>query len=557
MNNNPKGAKNPKKPLIFYYAVMLLVLMMLNWLLFPSLLQRQVTEVGYDEFISMVDKGQVETIAYDKQNQEITFEAKNDKGKDALYKTGIFPDDELAGRLLDSGVKFTAEIPTQTSPLLSMLISYVVPIVLIIAVGQWLQKKMMKNMGGNMMSFGKSNAKIYAETETGKTFADVAGADEEKEELSEIVEELYVDDAVDLVEELPATVVRRVLQNTKPETRKLINQFLNYPENTAGSIMTAEYVGLKKTMTVEQCFAYIRHHAVDSETIYTCYVMDEKRMLDGVVTVKDLLLQPYERQVGDIMDTHVIKARTTDDQELVADTMNKYGLLSMPVVDREDRLVGIITVDDVMEVMEEEATEDIEKMAGMAPSERPYLYTSVLETWKARIPWLLILMLSATFTGLIINHFQIQLAACLVLSSFIPMLSGTGGNSGTQASVAVIRGLALGEIEFSDLPRVVWKEIRTAVLCGISLAAACFAKIMLVDRLMLGNEDVTCLVALVVCATMALTVLVAKVIGCVLPMLAKKVGFDPAVMASPFITTIVDALSLLIYFGIASVLLLN
>ena len=261
-------------------------------------------------------------------------------------------------------------------------------------------------------------------------------------ELSEIVDELYVDDAVDLVEELPATVVRRVLQNTKPETRKLINQFLNYPENSAGSIMTAEYIGLKKNMTVEQCFAYIRHHAVDSETIYTCYVMDEKRMLDGVITVKDLLLQPYERQVGDIMDTHVIKAKTTDDQELVADTMNKYGLLSMPVVDSEDRLVGIITVDDVMEVMEEEATEDFEKMAAMLPSEKPYLKTGVFTLAKNRIPWLLILMLSSTITGGILVKYENAFAAIPLLVSFIPMLMDTGGNSGVWLSVISSRRIS-------------------------------------------------------------------------------------------------------------------
>ena len=374
-------------------------------------------------------------------------------------------------------------------------------------------------------------------------------------ELSEIVEELYVDDAVDLVEELPATVVRRVLQNTKPETRKLINQFLNYPENTAGSIMTAEYVGLKKTMTVEQCFAYIRHHAVDSETIYTCYVMDEKRMLDGVVTVKDLLLQPYERLVGDIMDTHVIKAQTTDDQEQVADTMNKYGLLSMPVVDSEDRLVGIITVDDVMEVMEEEATEDFEKMAAILPGDKPYLKTGVFETWRSRIPWLLMLMLSATFSGMIITHFESALAACVVLTSFITMLSGTGGNSGSQSSVAVIRALSLGEVEFSDMLAVVWKELRVALLCGVCLAGANFVKMMLVDRMLMHNPQVTVSVALVVCLTLMCTVVCAKIVGCTLPMAAEKIGIDPAVMAAPFITTVVDALSLLIYFGIATEIL--
>ena len=367
-------------------------------------------------------------------------------------------------------------------------------------------------------------------------------------ELSEIVEELYVDDAVDLVEELPATVVRRVLQNTKPETRKLINQFLNYPENTAGSIMTAEYVGLKKTMTVEQCFAYIRHHAVDSETIYTCYVMDEKRMLDGVVTVKDLLLQPYERLVGDIMDTHVIKAQTTDDQELVADTMNKYGLLSMPVVDSEDRLVGIITVDDVMEVMEEEATEDFEKMAAMLPSEKPYLKTGVFTLAKNRIPWLLILMLSSTITGGILVKYENAFAAIPLLVSFIPMLMDTGGNSGSQSSTMIIRGMAVGEVEPADILKVMWKEIRVGMLCGLSLALVNFVRLMI-------QYPGQVLICLTVVISLFCTVIIAKTIGCVLPIAAKTIHLDPAIMASPMITTIVDACSLMIYFQLACHLL--
>ena len=278
------------------------------------------------------------------------------------------------------------------------------------------------------------------------------------QELSEIMEELYVDDAVDMVEELPAAVVRRVLKSTTPDTRKLINQFLNYPENSAGSIMTAEYVGLKKTMTVEECFAYIRKHAVDSETIYTCYVMDEGRHLDGVVTVKDLLMNPYETKVGDIMDTHVIKAYTTEDQEQVADTMNKYDLLSLPVVDSEDRLVGIVTVDDVMDVMEEEATEDFEKMAAMLPSEKPYLKTGVFQLAKNRIPWLLILMLSSTITGGILLKYENAFAAVPLLVSFVPMLMDTGGNCGSQSSTMIIRGMAVGEIAVTDILRVVWKE---------------------------------------------------------------------------------------------------
>ena len=367
-------------------------------------------------------------------------------------------------------------------------------------------------------------------------------------ELSEIVEELYVDDAVDLVEELPATVVRRVLQNTKPETRKLINQFLNYPENTAGSIMTAEYVGLKRTMTVEQCFAYIRHHAVDSETIYTCYVMDEKRMLDGVVTVKDLLLQPYERLVGDIMDAHVIKAQTTDDQEQVADTMNKYGLLSMPVVDSEDRLVGIITVDDVMEVMEEEATEDFEKMAAMLPSEKPYLKTGVFTLAKNRIPWLLILMLSSTITGGILVKYENAFAAIPLLVSFIPMLMDTGGNSGSQSSTMIIRGMAIGDVEPSDILKVVWKEVRVGVIVGFVLAVVNFIRLMI-------QYPGQVLICLTVVISLFCTVIIAKTIGCVLPIAAKTIHLDPAIMASPMITTIVDACSLMIYFQLACHLL--
>ena len=299
------------------------------------------------------------------------------------------------------------------------------------------------------------------------------------QELSEIMEELYVDDAVDMVEELPAAVVRRVLKSTTPDTRKLINQFLNYPENSAGSIMTAEYVGLKKTMTVEECFAYIRKHAVDSETIYTCYVMDEGRHLDGVVTVKDLLMNPYETKVGDIMDTHVIKAYTTEDQEQVADTMNKYDLLSLPVVDSEDRLVGIVTVDDVMDVMEEEATEDFEKMAAMLPSEKPYLKTGVFQLAKNRIPWLLILMLSSTITGGILLKYENAFAAVPLLVSFVPMLMDTGGNCGSQSSTMIIRGMAVGEIAVTDILKVVWKEVRVGMLVGVVLSLVNFIRLML------------------------------------------------------------------------------
>ena len=376
-------------------------------------------------------------------------------------------------------------------------------------------------------------------------------------ELREVLDELYVDDAVDIVEEMPANVVRRILSQADPDMRKDINEILRYPENSAGSIMTTEYVSLRPGMTVEEAILRIRRTGVDKETIYTCYVT-KNRTLIGLVSVKDLLLaQDDDETVDKIMETNVISVHTHTDQEEVARMFSKYNFLALPVVDTENRMVGIVTFDDAMDVMEDEATEDMEIMGGMTPSDKTYLRSSTFDLFKHRIPWLMLLMVSATFTGLIITHFESALAAQVALTAFIPMLMDTGGNSGSQSSVTVIRSLSLGEIEFSDLPRVVWKEIRTAVLCGISLAAACFAKIMLVDRLMLGNKDVTCLVALVVCATMALTVLVAKVMGCVLPMLAKKVGFDPAVMASPFITTIVDALSLLIYFGIASVLLLN
>ncbi len=367
-------------------------------------------------------------------------------------------------------------------------------------------------------------------------------------ELSEIVEELYLDDAVDMLEELPATVVRRVLKNTTPDTRKLINQFLKYPENSAGSIMTAEYVGLKKNMTVEQCFAYIRHHGVDSETIYTCYVMDEKRQLDGVVTVKDLLMNPYETRVGDIMDTHVIKVTTTEDQEAVVEMMNKYNLICIPVVDSEDRLVGIITVDDVMDVMEEEATEDFEKMAAMLPSEKPYLKTGVFQLAKNRIPWLLILMLSSTITGGILVKYENAFNAIPLLVSFIPMLMDTGGNCGSQSSTMIIRGMAVGEIDPADIIKVLWKEMRVGMVVGFVLAVVNFARLMIQYP---GNT----MICLTVVLSVFCTVIVAKAIGCSLPIGAKVLKLDPAIMASPMITTIVDAVSLMVYFNLACHLL--
>ena len=373
-------------------------------------------------------------------------------------------------------------------------------------------------------------------------------------ELRAIIDDLYVDDAVDMLEELPATIVRRVLQNSSPDTRKLINQFLNYPENSAGSVMTAEYVGLKKNMTVEQAFAYIRKYGVDKETIYTCYVTRGHKLI-GLTSVKDLLLcEDDDATIESIMQEHVITVGTLDDKEQVAQMFSKYNFLALPVVDTENRMVGIVTFDDAMDVMEDEATEDMEKMAAMLPTDKPYLRTSAFDTFKSRIPWLLLLMVSATFTGQIISSFEDALSAFTILTAYIPMLMDTGGNCGSQASVTVIRGLSLGEIEFSDLIQVVWKECRVALLCGTVLAGANFAKLMLLDRMVFHNP-ITVTVAAVICLTLVCTVFAAKIVGCMLPLLAKKIGFDPAVMASPFITTIVDALSLLIYFRFASFLL--
>ena len=370
-------------------------------------------------------------------------------------------------------------------------------------------------------------------------------------ELREVLDELYLDDTVDLIEDLPANLVSRILRNTDASTRSQINQLLNYPKDSAGSLMTTEFVYLHPNNTVEESFARIRKVGLDKETVYTCYVTANRALL-GVVTVRRLLMSAYETRISEIMETNVLSVTTHEDKEDVAQMFSKYDLTALPVVDGEDRLVGIITVDDAMDVMEEEATEDFEKMAAILPSDKPYLRTGVFETWKARIPWLMLLMLSATFTGLIITGFESALAACVILTSFIPMLSGTGGNSGSQSSVAVIRALSLGEVEFSDVLAVVWKEVRVALLCGACLGGANFVKMLLVDRWMMHNPDVTVAVAGVVCLTLMLTVVCAKIVGCVLPMAAEKVGIDPAVMAAPFITTIVDALSLLIYFSIAT-----
>lgn len=367
-------------------------------------------------------------------------------------------------------------------------------------------------------------------------------------ELKEVLDEMYLDDAVDLVEEMPANVVRRILQNTDEETRKMINEVLKYPKDSAGSMMTIEYVQLKESMTVSDSFQTIRRTGIDKETIYSCYVTDQNRRLKGIVTAKGLLLSDSDMLIGDIMDEDVISVFTTDDKEEVVQKFQLYNLIAMPVVDKENRLVGIITVDDAIDVIEQEATEDIETMAAITPTDKPYLKTGVFETWWKRIPWLLLLMISATFTSVIINSYDAALAT-LGLAAFMPMIMGTGGNAGSQASVTIIRGLSIGEIEMGDIIRIIWKELRVSLLCGITMAIATFGKIMLI-------EQPGFMTAVVVSLTLVATIVTAKLVGCILPVLAKRVGFDPAVMASPFITTIVDALSLVIYFRIATLILM-
>lgn len=374
-------------------------------------------------------------------------------------------------------------------------------------------------------------------------------------ELKEVLDELYLDDAVDIVEEMPAGVVKRILKHADPDTRKSINEILKYPEDTAGSLMTTEFVDLKRDMTVEDALKRIRRTGTDKETINVCYVVDPARKLLGIASLRTILLSDEDDIIEDIMETHVISVGTLEDKEDVAQTFSKYDFIALPVVDKEDRLVGIITVDDAMDVMEAEATEDIEKMAAMLPTDKPYLKTSVFETFKSRIPWLLLLMVSATFTGQIIAKFEDALGACAILTAYIPMLMDTGGNCGSQSSVTVIRAISLSEVDFSDIFRIIWKELRVALLCGVVLAVANFGKMMLVDRLLLGNTSLSPVVAAVVCGTLLCTIACAKFVGCSLPLLAKKIGLDPAVMASPFITTIVDALSLLIYFAFAKSLL--
>ena len=374
-------------------------------------------------------------------------------------------------------------------------------------------------------------------------------------ELKEVVDELYVDDAADLVEEMPANVVRRILAQADPEMRQSINQILRYPENSAGSIMTTEYVGLRPEMTVEESILRIRRQGSDKETIYTCYVTQDRTLI-GLVTVKDLLLcEDDDTPISEIMLTNLISVTTHTDQEEVAKMFGKYDFLALPVVDNENRMVGIVTFDDAYDVMEDETTEDMEIMAAMTPSDKTYLKSTPFELFKHRIPWLMLLMVSATFTGMIITSFEDALSMMPVLTAFIPMLMDTGGNSGSQSSVTVIRALSLDELKFNDMFRVMWKEIRTAVMCGLVLSIVCFLKVYLVDFLLMGNTSINLMVNAVICLTLCVTVINAKFVGCTLPLLAKKLGFDPAVMASPFITSIVDALSLLVYFLFARLLL--
>lgn len=385
-------------------------------------------------------------------------------------------------------------------------------------------------------------ADVFSYMDTDKEAMIIASLTEK--EAVDIINDMAADDATDLMDEIPANVVHRLLKKVDPETRRDINQLLKYPENSAGSIMTVEFVDFKEDLTIRDAIKKIRQDYDDKETINICYVIDSKRKLIGKVTLKDLVVNNEEKLIRDIMDDDIHPVNTLMDQEEVAKIIQDYDVTAVPVVDSENKLVGIITIDDVVDIIEEEATEDIEKMAAITPTEKSYLKLSVFDIWKSRIPWLLLLMISATFTGKIIQHYETALAACVILTSFIPMLMDSGGNAGGQASVTVIRGLSLNDIEFSDIFKVIWKEFRASILIGITLAIANFGKLMLIDK-------VSVTVAAVVCLTLVLVVIIAKFIGCTLPIFAKKLGFDPAVMASPFITTIVDAISLFVFFQIA------
>ena len=404
--------------------------------------------------------------------------------------------------------------------------------------------------------------RLLSKSTAADVFANLEAPDQERiinsvtdSELAGLVEELYVDDAVDMMEELPANVVARIMRIATPQTRNLINQYLRYPEDSAGSIMTSEFVDLKKYMSVKESIARIRRIGADKETIYVCFVTTGDRKLEGIVTVKDLLLSDDDTIIEDLMDRNIIFASTTDDQEAVSEMFSDYDLMAMPVVDKENRLVGIVTVDDVIDVMEQEATEDFEVMAGILPSDTPYSRSPIFELFKNRIPWLMFLMLSATFTSMILTSFEDMLAVQAGLVAFIPMLMGTGGNSGAQSSTAVIRSLSLGDTETSDALKVIWRELRVAMLCGIALAAVNFVKMLLLDGMLLKNDAVTVSVAATVSLSILFIVLFAKVVGSTLPLLAEKLGLDPAVMANPLISTVTDAVSLLIYIFLAKLIL--
>jgi magnesium transporter len=372
-------------------------------------------------------------------------------------------------------------------------------------------------------------------------------------ELSAMLDELYIDDTVDIIEEMPATVVKRIIRNSSKENRGIINRLLKYPKDSAGTIMTTEYVRFTKEMTVEEALSHIRHVAIDKETIYTCYITDDRRHLIGIITAKELLIADLKTKLSDIMEDSVVFVNTTDDREDVARKFDRYGFLALPVVDAECRLVGIVTVDDAISVLKEETEEDFAKMAAITPSEKSYLKTSAGSLWKNRIPWLMLLMISATLSSTILNKFEAVLPAILLI--FVPMLMDTGGNCGSQASVTVIRALSVGEAKISDLPRILWKELRVGIMCGVTLGAVAFLKVVLIDKLLMQNPEITLSVAFSVSAAVALTIIAAKIIGSTLPLIAKKIGFDPAVMASPFITTLVDAIALVMYFLVSTLLI--
>lgn len=398
----------------------------------------------------------------------------------------------------------------------------------------------------------ESAADLFVATDT--DFQEILVKGFTDSEIRSMMDDMYLDEAVDLIEEMPANIVARILKNTSPDIRKTINQLLLYPEDSAGSIMTTEYVSLSPDMSIDDAFKKIRREGVDKETVYTCYVTKERKLI-GVVSVRSMLISDGDRKISEIMHQNPIFVETTDDKEFVASQFQKYGYLAIPVTDKESRLVGIVTIDDALDVLEDEATEDIEKMAAILPSEKPYMKTGVFSTWAKRIPWLLLLMISATVTSKIINSFEAALYSCVALTAFIPMIMDTGGNAGGQASVTIIRGISLGDIEGKDIFRIIWKEVRVALLCGITVAPVAFLKVLFIDG-MINETDVNGVyVAIVVALTLLFTIVIAKLIGCTLPILAKKLGFDPAVMASPFITTIVDALSLLLYFVVASAML--